>query len=222
VPNPHPIIKDTLQTEAHMVYGDVYRHIAFYHHRRNPEMEQNKSLGLNLGYGYADRRQSAGVSLAFTSGNMIDKFDLRYGHTNFISRLSYAFDFHEGPWHGHIAKVQFGASRGFGHYQGLLEERSPFRTEFALAIPEKTWLYSFGYGMGFTYDFKAPHSLGSGLHFAHSTDFDGDGFRANFFALDFDYIYKEQYRLDVGGMLDARLLPRGETLYLGVGYMHNF
>lgn len=219
--NQHPVLSDSLAERADIVYGNVSKLRGSYHHNQAPEMEKNKGYTLNLGYGFAEQRQSAGVSLGFATGFLSDKDDIEFDYTAFMIRGSYGLDFHEGKWHGHLLKVQGAASKGYGPYQNLLAEEYPFRDEYNLAIPDGAWLWSIGYGSAFYFVPNNTHQLGLGMSFNHSTDFDKEGFRAEFFNLDLSYLYTKNYRVHFGGMLDGRLTPRAETVYFGLGYQLN-
>jgi hypothetical protein len=218
IQNQHPVLSDSLAENTQLVYGNIDKLRSSFHHNGSPEMEKNKGYGLNLGYGYANRTQSAGVSFGYTAGNMFDKEDLEYAYSTIIFRGSYALDFHENKWHGHILKLQGAASKGSGRYQNLLAAEYPFRDEYNLAIPDGAWLWSIGYGSAFYYVPNDRHQLGLGMSFNHSTDFDNKGFRAEFFDLDLSYVYSKNYKVHIGGMLDGRLTPRAETIYFGAGY----
>ncbi len=220
--NRHPVITDSVVDQSQILYGNIHKFESGYHHRRDPEMEDNKAWGIQGGYGYSERKQSVGLSAGYSTGHMIDDDGNRYHHSNLMFKGSYAYDFHSGRWNGHIVKLQGAASKGFGRYQNVLAENYPNRDEYNLAISDNKWLYSIGYGSQFYYDFKGPHDLGLGLFFNYSTDFDKDGFHSEFFNMELDYLFQDKYRVNLGGMLDARFTPRGETLYLGLGYEFKF
>ncbi|NND94789.1 MAG: hypothetical protein HKN45_07960 [Flavobacteriales bacterium] len=222
IQNQHPIISDSLVDKSQLVYVDLLTAKSGFHHRENPEIEDNDVLGGQIGYGFADRKRSFGLGLAYSSGRMYDNEDGQYAHSNLILRGSYAFDFHDGKWNGHLLKVQGSASRGFGRYQDFLRANYEVRDEYNLAISDGQWLYSLSYGSQFYYDFNIDHSFGLGLYFNHSSDLQNDGFHSDFFHMNLEYLYKKRYRLSLGGMLDARFTPRGETIYLGLGYNHHW
>jgi len=222
IQNDHPILSDSLVEHRQMVSGNISGHLSSFHHRRDPEVEDNRSWSLKSSYAYAEQKQSAAVSLAYSAGHIYTDEGFRYRHSNLIFRASYAYDFHQDRWNGHLVKIQGAASRGYGRYQNLLRDNYKYRDEYNLAISNSKWLYSFGYGSQFFYDLKTHHQVGLGLYFNYSTDFDNNGFHTEFFNLELDYRYKEKYTLDLGAMLDARFTPRGETFYLGLGYQHNF
>lgn len=222
LPNAHPIIEDTLTDQVHEAYASAHYLNSIFHNRRSPEIERNIAYAGTVGYGFADQQQSAGLSLGYSAGRVREKEGEKFKHSNFFARGSYAYDFHAGRWHGQVLKLQLGASRGFGDYQDYVAEEYQSRDEYNLAISDRRWFYSMSYGSAWQYAFVKPHALGMGFYFNSSTDFDPGGFRAQFFTLDLDYIYQDRYRFEIGGMMDARLTPRGETLYMGLGYQYRF
>ncbi|NNC82193.1 MAG: hypothetical protein HKN79_01340 [Flavobacteriales bacterium] len=220
--NRHAVIEDSLTTRSRIAYAEVHGLTSGYHHRRDPEMEDNRAASLRSGISQADSLQSFGFSVGLTNGHMYDDDGNRYRHRNLIFRGSYAYDFHDGPWNGHIVKVQLAGSRGFGRYQSLLAENFEERDRYNLAMADDRWLFSFGLGSQFFYDFSSPHDVGLGLFFIHSTDLQKEGFHAEYFNMTLDYVFQDRYSFTLGGMMDARFTPRGETLYLGLGYIYSF
>lgn len=221
-PNRHAVVVDSSAEQAQLLYGGTYRVDANYHHSARPEIEDNLGGGLDLGYSWAERKQSVGFSMSYSDGKVNDDQGNFYHYNNFILRGSYGLDYHEGPWHGHIIKLQGAASKGSGRYQRLLQERSTDRDAYNLAASPKTWLWSYGFGSSIYYRPETRHGAGMEFSFNRSTDLERQGFRAEFFNLDLSYSYLKKYRLHLGGMLDARLTSRAETVYLGLGYAVDF
>jgi hypothetical protein len=218
LPSRHAIIKDSLQKEAHLLDVQAYAHRGYYHHKTDPEIEDNKGFTGILGYSFAERHHSVAFGTAYSLGDMIDNDGNRYKYSNLILRSSFSIDEHDGNWHYNILKVQVAASKGFGSYQRFLALGADQRDRYNLAILPDSWYYSMGIGSAMYHYSNAGHR--TGLHFGYSrgTDFDQEGFRSDLLTLQLEYMRAKGLGLQLGGMLDARFSPGGETVYVGLSY----
>lgn len=218
VPNRHVIIRDSLAKEAHAVDVQAYVHQGMYHHKRDPEIEDNKGITGQIGYSFAEPKHSVAISAAYSLGNMIDNDKNRYRYSNLMLRSSFSIDEHDGRWHYHLVKLQVAASKGFGAYQRYLASGASQRDRYNQAILPDSWYYSIGIGSAMYHYNQAGHRTGMFFGFARGTDFDTDGFRSDHLNLQVEHLRASGIGLQLGGMLDARFSPGGETVYVGLSY----
>jgi len=218
VPTRHAILNDSLNSEMETIDIQGYMYQGFYHHKRDPEIEDNLGLGANLGYSLAEKNYSVAFNAGFLSGKMIDNDGNRYQYSNLILRSSISLDQHDGDWHYQVLKIQVAASQGFGGYQRYLASGTAQRDRYNRAIAPGDWYYSLGIGSAMYHFNQKGHRSSLFFGFSRGTDFDSHGFRSDMFNLQMEHMRKCGIGLQLGGMLNARFPPGAETLYLGLSY----
>ena len=218
LPSRHALLKDSLQNESQLLDLQAYAHRGYYHHKSDPEIEDNKGFTGILGYSFAERHHSIAIGSAYSLGDMIDNDGNRYKYSNLMLRSSFSVDQHDGKWHYNLLKFQMAASKGFGSYQRFLALGADKCDSYNLAVLPDSWYYSLGIGSAmYHYSYNGQRS-GMYFGYARGTDFDQEGFRSDIFSLQLEYLRAKGLGFQLGGMLDARFSPGGETVYLGLSY----
>jgi hypothetical protein len=196
----------------------AYTYRGNYHHKRDPEIEENSGQGLQLGYSIAKNNHSFAFNSAYTFGTMRDNDENTYRHSNLILRGSYSLDSREGPWSFQLLKLQTSGSLGFGDYVEFLRSGVESRDRYNLAFTANRWYYSFGLSSAMHHYSAKGHRQSLLFGYSRGTDFEREGFRSNLLLLNLEFEHRIGLGVQCGGMLDARIFPRAETLYLGLSY----
>lgn len=218
MPTRHAIVRDSMVQRAHLIDIQTYTYRGNYHHKRDPEIEENRGQGIQLGYSWAQDRHSFAFNSAYTFGRMRDNDENTYRHSNILLRTSYSLDKREGPWSFQILKLQASGSIGFGDYLDYLRTGEDSRDRYNLAINANQWYYSFGLASAMHHYTEKGHRQSMLFGFSRGTDFEKEGFRSNLLLLNLEFEHRMGIGLQCGGMLDARIFPRAETLYIGLSY----